>query len=109
MVQAVIRRPFTALFRSQVSTCEMCWTKWRCATFFSEYLGFFSVTFTLQTLRTHLNLHFTLTRRTNGHSLGTFGSQGALDRKILSRSFDLKKEVQVRECGLRLNSNSMWK
>jgi hypothetical protein len=107
MVQAVSRRPFTARFRSQVSTCGMCWTKWCCARFFSEYLGFFSVTFTLQTLRTHLNLHFNLTRRTNGHSVGNFGSQGALDRKILSLSFVLKKEIQVRECGLRLNSISI--
>jgi hypothetical protein len=87
MVQAVSRRPFSARFRSQVGTCGMCWTKWRCARFFPEYLGLFSVTFTLQTLRTYLHLHFT--RRTNGHSLGTFGSQGALDRKIPSLSLVL--------------------
>ena len=68
---------------------------------------FFSVTFTLQTFRTHLHLNFTLTRRTNGHSLGAFGSQGAFDRKIVSLSFVLKKEVQIRECGLRLNSISI--
>jgi len=93
MVQAVSRRPCTARVRSQVSSCEMCWTKFRWARFFSEYLGFFSVTFTLKTLRTHIHLHFSLTRRTNGQSLGTFRNQGALHRKKLSFSFFLKYVV----------------
>ena len=91
MAQAVSRRPLDAeaQFRSQTSSCEVFVGHSGNGTGFSPSTSVSPVSIIPPMLNTHLQLHTSLTRSTNGRSLGIFQkgnlfrNRGAMDRKEL--------------------------
>jgi hypothetical protein len=83
LAQADIRRPFTAeaKARSQVSPCDVCAEQIVTETGLLPSTWFYPVSIILPFFRANLHLHATLTRGTNGQSLGTFL------KAVLFRSF----------------------
>jgi len=81
MAEAVICRPVTAVARVQfqVSPCEiLCWTKRHWDRVFLRVLRLSLVSNFLPVFRTHLRLHMSLSRRTNGRRLGNFPNSSSV-------------------------------
>jgi len=83
MTLDVIRRPLTSEARvgSQVSPCEICGGQSVTGTGISPCIWFSLVSIIPLMHRTHLHLHGTLIRRTNGRNLRTFQKQCAFGEK----------------------------
>ena len=105
MTQTVNRRPLAAEGRvwSRISAWEIyglqSGTGTRLLFFYSEYSAFSSVIIIPPVPHTYLHLHFAVTRKTSGLSLGTFqnrcsfGDRGEIDRKIFFSLFRPVRQI----------------